>query len=131
MVLWSPITNAIRYQWEDKLTKEQLSELQTKGYFTRKRKNAIRETYHIDKQMLRDRETVNQKELLEHIRCPVLIIQGAADTSVPVEDSENAMKYLSKDSKLEIIEGADHDFTGRIEVIVNLCNDWFLQHLEY
>jgi len=130
LVLWSPVTNKVKYRWEDKLSKDQLQELSEKGYFIRTRKNAIREIYYIDKQMLIDRENVNQKELLKGISCPVLIIQGTKDTSVPVEDSENALKLLSKESRLEIVANADHDFTEHVDKLVELSNDWILKHLE-
>ncbi len=130
MVLWSPITNKVKYRWEDKLSKEQLQELNEKGYFTRKRKNAIREIYHIDKQMLRDRENVDQKELLRNVTCPVLIIQGTKDESIPMEDSENAIKLLSKESQLQIVENADHDFNEHANIMVELSNEWFVKHLE-
>ncbi|MFH1650223.1 MAG: alpha/beta fold hydrolase [Candidatus Woesearchaeota archaeon] len=129
MVLWSPITNRIRYEWNDKLTKEQLEELRKKGYYTRTRKNAIRTAYHIDEQMLRDRESVNPEELLTNVSCPVLIIQGTRDESVPVEDSKNAIKLLSKKSRLEIVEGADHDFLEHVDKLVTLSNEWFLKQL--
>jgi len=131
MVLWSPITNKITYSWHEKLSKEQLQELSNKGYFTRTRKNAIRIKYLIDKQMLLDRESVNQKELLKNINCPILIIHGTKDTSVPITDSENAIKLLSKDSQLELVEGADHDFNEHIDIIVSLSRDWFLNHLKH
>jgi len=130
MVLWSPVTNKIRYSWDEKLSKEQLKELKEKGYFTRIRKNAIRTTYLIDKQMLIDRETVNQKELLENINCPILIIQGTEDISIPLEDSKRAIALLPKDSHLKLVEGADHDFTEYIDVLVQISNDWFIKHLE-
>lgn len=129
IVLWSPITNKIRYRREDKLSKEQLQELNQKWYFTKNRKNAIREIYHIDQQMLKERESINQKELLKNITCPVLIIQWTKDTSVPIEESKNAIKLLSKDSKLEIIKNADHDFTYHITDMVQLTNKWFIKHL--
>ena len=130
MVLWAPVTNKIRYQWNKKLSKEQLQELEEKGYFTRTRKNAIRTKYLIDKQMLIDRESVNQKELLQNILCPVLLIQGTEDESIPMEDSRNAIKLLSKDSQLKIVEGADHDFNNHIDIVVELSNKWFLKYLE-
>ncbi len=130
MVLWSPITNKVKYKWEDKLSKGQLEELNEKGYYTRTRTNAVRLVYHIDKKMLRERELVNQKELLSGVSCPVLIIQGTNDLSVPIVDSENAIKLLSKDSNLEIVVGADHDFINHVDVMVKLTNDWFVkQHL--
>jgi len=130
MVLWSPVTNKVKYHWEDKLSKEQLQELSEKGYFTRTRKNAIREIYQIDKQMLKERESVDQKKLLQDIICPVLIIQGTKDTSIPIEDSENAIKLLPDESQLAIVENADHDFTEHVEEIVKLTNEWFIKHLE-
>ena len=130
MVLWSPITNKIKYSWDEKLSKEQLQELKDKGYFTRTRKNAVRTTYLIDKQMLIDRESVNQKELLREVNCPTLLIQGTKDTSIPMTDSKEAIKLLSKDSRLEIVEGADHDFNEHIDILVKLSNDWFLKYLE-
>ena len=130
MVLWSPITNKVRYRWEDKLSKEQLQELSEKGYFTRKRKNAIREIYHIDKQMLEERETVEQKELLQDINCPVLIIHGTKDENIPLEDSKNAIKLLSKESQLKIVENADHDFNEHVNILAELSNEWLIQHLE-
>ena len=131
MVLWSPITNKVKYRWEDKLSKEQLREVKEKGYFTRTRKNAIRKIYHIDKKMLKERESVNQKQLLKSISCPVLIIQGTKDASVPIEDSENAIKLLSKESKLKLVENADHDFTEHVSELVELTNEWFANHLKH
>ncbi len=59
MVLWSPITTKVKYNWDEKLSKDQLQELTDKGYYTRTRKNAIRTNYKICKQMLIDRENVN------------------------------------------------------------------------
>ena len=130
MVLWSSVTNKVKYQWKDKLSKKQLKELKEKGYFTRTRKNAIREVYHIDKQMLQERESVNQKELLQNINCPVLIIQGTKDTSIPIEDSKNAMNLLPKGSQLEIVENADHDFTEHVREMVELTNNWFTNYFK-
>jgi alpha-beta hydrolase superfamily lysophospholipase len=130
MVLWSPITNKINYSWNEKLSKEQLQELNDKGYFTRTRKNAVRITYFIDKQMLIDRENVNQKELLRNINCPILIIHGTNDTNIPLSDSKNAMTLLSEQSKLKIVEGADHDFTNHFDSIIDACEEWFLKYLE-
>ena len=128
MVLWSPVTNKVKYKREDKFSKEQLQELNEKGYFTRKRKNAIREIYHIDEKMLEERESVNQKELLKGVTCPVLIIQGTKDTSIPIEDSENAIRLLSKESHLEIVENANHDFNEHVDEMVGITNEWFVRH---
>jgi alpha-beta hydrolase superfamily lysophospholipase len=129
MVLWSPITNKVQYKWEEKLTKEQLAELKEKDYYTRTRTNAIRLIYRIDKEMLKEREEVNPEELLKGVRCPILIIQGTEDKSVPVEDSKNAINFLSRESCLEIVEGANHDFKNHVNTMVELTNEWFKKHL--
>jgi alpha-beta hydrolase superfamily lysophospholipase len=129
MVLWSPITNKVQYKWEEKLSKEQIKEINEKGYYTRLRTNAIRLVYKIDKKMLDERELIDQKELLTKVLCPVLIICGTEDKNVPIEDSKNALKLLSKESKLEIVKGANHDFDNHFQLIVELSNDWFLKHL--
>ncbi|MFA5797226.1 MAG: alpha/beta hydrolase [Candidatus Woesearchaeota archaeon] len=130
MVLWSPITDKVKYTWDERLSKEQLHELEHKGYFTRTRKNAIRTTYQVDKQMLIDREIVDQKDLLKNVTCPILLIHGTKDTTVPITDSEEAITLLSQDSKLELVDGADHDFNEHVDSIVRLSTDWFLSHLE-
>jgi len=130
MVLWSPITNKIKYAWDEKLSKEQLQELKDKGYFTRTRKNAVRTTYLIDKQMLIDRENVDQKELLRDVNCPTLLIHGTKDTSIPLLDSKKAISLLSENSRLKIVEGADHDFTEHLDIIVKITDEWFLKYLE-
>lgn len=80
--------------------------------------------------MLIEREAIDQKELLRNINCPILIIHGTRDESIPLEDSKEAIKLLSKDSQLETVEGADHDFKEHVDALVNLSKNWFLGHLE-
>lgn len=130
MVLWAPVTNKVKYTWDKRFSKEQLQELEEKGYLTKIRDKGIRRKILIDKQMLKDREMVNQKDLLKNINCPILIIHGKQDASVPYADSEEAIKLLSKDSKLELVEKADHGFYDYIDIIIKLSNNWFLNHLE-
>ncbi len=130
MVLWAPVTNKVKYTWDKRFSKEQLQELEEKGCLTKIRDKGIRRKILIDKQMLKDREMVNQKDLLKNINCPILIIHGKQDASVPYADSEEAIKLLSKDSKLELVEKADHGFYDYIDIIIKLSNDWFLNHLE-
>ncbi|MBW2978650.1 alpha/beta hydrolase, partial [Candidatus Woesearchaeota archaeon] len=96
---------------------------------TKTRDKGIRKKIIIDKQMIIDRETVNQEELLKNILCPVLIIHGNKDCSVPIADSKNAMQYLSEESKLEIIPEADHDFGDKLEIFANLTANWFEKYI--
>jgi pimeloyl-ACP methyl ester carboxylesterase len=130
MVLWAPVTDKIKYTWDKRYSKEQLQELDEKNYITKTRDKGVRKIILIDKQMLNDRENVNQKDLLKNIDCPILIIHGKQDASVPYTDSEQAIKLLSKNSKLELVEKADHGFYDYMDVIIDLSNEWFLNHLE-
>ena len=131
MVLWAPVTAKKNNYAEQKFTAEEIKELKEKGYITKIREEGShRRVIIIDKQMIKDRESVNQKELLANIKCPVLIIHGDKDESVPLEDSKSAIKYLSSESKLEIIEGADHQFTKQLDAIINLTTNWFLNKMK-
>lgn len=130
MVLWAPVTDKKENYAEKKFNPEELKELKEKGYITKIMEAGIRKKIIIDKQMVKDRESVNQKELLPHIDCPVLIIHGNQDESVPLEDSKSAIKYLSPESKLEIIHGADHQFSEQLDTIIELSINWFKRYLE-
>ncbi|MBZ9569768.1 alpha/beta hydrolase [Patescibacteria group bacterium] len=130
MVLWAPVTaKKENYVIKKKFSPEELKELREKGYITKIMEAGVRKKIIIDKQMIYDRETVDQKELLSNIDCPILIIHGNQDESVPLEDSKRAIKYLSPESKLEIIEEADHQFTEQLDTIISLTTNWFKQRL--
>jgi hypothetical protein len=60
--------------------------------------------------MLLDFELVDQKELLTNVKCPVLIMNGGADEEERnlYRLSQQGMKWLSNDSKSELIQGATH-----------------------
>ncbi len=129
MVLWAPVTEKIKYSREQRYSAEQLQELKEKGHITKTRDKGVRKKIIIDRQMLKDGEQVDQKPLCSRIECPVLVIHGDKDDRVPLQDSENAMKYLSKESRLEIIAGADHDFTEQLDQFIELSVSWFNRHL--
>ena len=78
---------------------------------------------------LTDLENLNQEEFLRGISLPLLIIHGDKDTSVPLEWSESAMKYLSDRSKLEVIKGAWHTFDNEGEEVTDLTVNWITKHL--
>jgi pimeloyl-ACP methyl ester carboxylesterase len=127
MVLTGACTGPMKYNWEDHFTKEQLQELEEKGYITEyseKRKILI------DQQMLLDFELVDQKKLLSSIKCPVLIIHGDADEEERelCQLTKQGMKWLSKESRLEVIQGATHSFTNHLPLVEKLATDWFLKY---
>ena len=129
IVMTAPVTDKVRYSWDKRYTKEQLEELAEKNYITKIRDKGVRRKIIIDRQMLIDRENVNQKQILEKIKCPVLILHGTEDALVPTEDSKNAMKYLSLESKLELIEKDNHSFE-KLGLFLDKINLWYLKYLE-
>lgn len=130
MVLWAPVTAKVKYSWDKEYSKEQLEELSKKNYVTKSKDKGVRKTIQIDKQMFIDRESLNQKKLLKKVKCPVLIIHGKQDLSVPYSDSEDAIKLLTKKSKLELVDKAGHGFYDSMNIIVNLSNAWFRKHIK-
>ena len=45
------------------------------------------------------------------IKCPVLVVHGDKDETVPIEQSVELVKHLKK-GKLHIVQGADHKFSN-------------------
>ncbi|WP_028776113.1 alpha/beta hydrolase [Shimazuella kribbensis] len=127
IVLTGALTGPMKYDWNKHLTKEELQELKERGYIT---KNQKHRKVIIDKQMLLDFELIDQKELLTNVKCPVLILNGDGDEEEwdLYQLSRQGMKWLSKDSKLELIQGAIHSFTDHLSVIEKLATEWFLKH---
>jgi hypothetical protein len=127
MVLTGALTGPMKYDWNKHLTIEELQELKEKGYIT---KNQKHRKVIIDKQMLLDFELVNQKNLLTNVKCPVLIMNGDADEEERdlYQLSRQGMKWLPKDSQLELIQGATHSFTDHLPMIEKLATEWFLKH---
>jgi pimeloyl-ACP methyl ester carboxylesterase len=127
MVLIGALTGSMKYDWNNILTREEKQELKEKGYIT---KNQKHRKVIIDKQMLLDFELVDQKKLLTNVKCPVLIMNGDADEEERdlYQLSQQGMKWLSNDSKLELIQGATHSFTDHLPVIEKLATEWFLKH---
>lgn len=131
MVLSGALTDSMHYNWEEVFTKEQIQELKKTGYITELIHNEVREKIIIDKQMLIDFELINQKELLKNITCPVLIIHGNNEEEeiLLCERSKIGMSLLSEDSKLEIIDGANHSFLEHYDILIDLANEWFIKYL--
>ncbi|WP_027626368.1 alpha/beta hydrolase [Clostridium lundense] len=126
MVLSGALTDSMNYNWNEFFTKEQMQELKEKGYITEPTPDdEVRE------KILIDFELINQKELLNNIICPVLIIHGNNDDEEKLlcERSKKALSLLSTDSKLEIIPGANHSFLEHYDILINLANNWFVKHI--
>lgn len=129
MVLWAPVTSKKENYAQKQFNESEIKELEEKGFITKMMKEGIRKKIIIDKKIIEEREAINQKELLSKVKVPVLIIHGDKDESVPLEDSKNATQYLPEDSKLEIIEEADHGFSEQLDELIELSLNWFKKYL--
>ncbi len=123
VVLFAPVTAAkTPKDYRDPQIRKELEE---KGHHIISRHG---KEFKIEKQYVTEREQLNQKEMLSKIKCPVLIIQGDKDDDVHVDNSKNAMQFLSKESKLEIIEGASHGLYEQLDRVISLSVNWFKEH---
>ena len=130
MVFWTPVTHPYPFKdLHERYTVEQLKELEEKGYFTYTKDAGFRKKLVIDKIILEDRKNANPQDILSHIRCPVLIIQGNKDTLVPLEGSKKSMQYLSLDSRLIIVPGANHKLENHVDEFIVHTIDWFNKYL--
>jgi pimeloyl-ACP methyl ester carboxylesterase len=131
MVLSGALTDSMKYNWSEIFTKEQMKELEEKGYLTEYTSLEVRKEIVIDKRILEDFELINQRKLLEDVNCPVLIIHGNNDEEEKLlyERSKAAMTLLSSDSKLVVIDGANHSFLEYFHIVVKLTTEWFIKYL--
>jgi len=131
LVLTGAVTDSIKYKWDDYYSGEQLEELKNKGFIT-----AIDRTgksRQISGETLSGFEKIEQKNLLETITCPVLIIHPDAkydwEEQQLLKGSRQAMNYLSRDSVLEIVKGKSHSLADYIDQVIELANKWFIDKL--
>lgn len=124
LVLWAPATTPNK-DFQSWYSRGQFKEMEDTGYLVKRRDMGVRRKFIIEKGMFDELAGINQEKLLSKVKCPVLIIHGAKDDVVPVEDSRQAMQYLPKGSKLEVIKGADHDFYEQLDKFIEHTVEWF------
>lgn len=132
MVLSGACTAPMYYNWNEYLTNEQMSELKNKGLTLLTATSNWRKYVKITPQTLLDFEQVNSQESLENVKCPVLIIHGNCDEEekMLLKNSKNAIKYLSNESKIEVINGATHSFKEHYyDNLINFSMLWFTKYL--
>ncbi len=131
MVLSGALTGSMKYNWNEFFSKEQMQELEDKGYITEYTSEEVREKIIIDRKILEGFELINQKELLENVKCPVLLIHGNNDEeeNLLYKRSKAAITLLSNGSQLEVINGANHSFLEHFDIVIKLAVDWFKKHL--
>ncbi len=131
IVLAAPVSNKEENYEEGRLIPKGFVKLENGNFLFKYKKDTdvFRRKVVVDKKIIEERENINQEELLRNVKCPVLIVHGTEDESVPLQDSENAIRYLNEDSRLYIIKSADHGFNDQIGEIADLSMDFFKKHL--
>lgn len=124
LVLWAPITKSKTPSIIQK--EESQQELNERGFIIYQKDGR---KFKIPKEYLKERRAINQKEILSKIKSPVLIIHGNKDDTVPLEQSKEAMQFLAKKSKLEIIKNGDHKLDDKMNIVIPLSVEWFKKYL--
>lgn len=122
VVVSAPVTQ----NWSLKFSGNQLREFAQEGFVSKFRDKGVRKHLRIGEKILTESQQINQ-EFLADINVPVLIIHGQEDRDIPLEDSLSAITYLSADSDLHIINGADHDFAECWDKVSEQIISWIQQ----
>jgi alpha-beta hydrolase superfamily lysophospholipase len=123
MVLMAPLTDALENYRKDKLSKKQRKELEQKGYTKIYKEEGERDEFLIPEEAMKEKETVNQDELLEGVDVPVLFIQGENDTTITPEMTRNAVEKLDK-AEMRTVED-DHYFEDSVDIAAEEAAEWF------
>lgn len=86
----------------------------------------------IKKEFYEDAIDRSAADFAKNVVCPTLVISSGRDESVNQSHADRYMKTLgSKIKQMEIIEGADHIYSGQaLSKITKLVTDWFLKTLK-
>jgi len=125
MVLWAPVTKG-RDKLRDFMEREGLNypELSKKGHILMEKDS---KKFKIPLEYFEERKNFDEGEVLGRVKCPVLILHGDADYTIPVSDSKDAVEML-ENAKLEIIPMASHKIDNN-EKAFQLTVDFFKENL--
>ena len=130
MVLTGALTDSMNYNWKDYYSEEELKKLEIDGFFFVNFSSG--RVFKISKQTLLDFEQINQKELVEKITCPVLIIHGDniedEEEIQLLERSKKAIKMLPETCRLEIIAGGRHGLRAEWDTVISLTCEWYKKY---
>jgi len=106
-----------------------MNSLELNGYFFTDDKRA----HKITNQTLKDFESINQEKSLSQVKCPILIIHGDnqedEEELMLLERSIRGMEFLSKDSRLEVLEDGKHGLRSKWHEVIDLTVNWLDQYL--
>jgi pimeloyl-ACP methyl ester carboxylesterase len=128
LVLTSPVTSSSANYGKVRLNSSQREELEEKGVWTVEQEKGPRRKYVVDGSIIEEKQSIDQFQLLEDVKEPVKIIHGDQDEVVPLENSKKAIEILER-SDLRVVEGLDHGYNERIELIAEEAENWFKEHM--
>ena len=125
MVLVGPIMEGMEYDWSEHFSKEQMHNLNTKGFFH----SHTNRNHKITKQTLVDFENINQNDLIKGVDCPILIVHGNniedKEELQLLKRSEKAINKMSLDSRIEIINDGRHGLLNHWSTVINITELWY------
>jgi len=125
IVLWAPITRSRSRKGYLKSKGWNESSLLDRGYVSYNKDGRI---FKISIKFFVEIEAIDRGLLLGEIKCPVLIIHGTKDNTIPLDVSEKAAELLEK-GRLEVVQGLGHKFDNNDRVF-ELSLDWFEKNLK-
>jgi len=126
MVLIGGLTGPVDWSWEDMCTKEQINNMKKTGYIEAEVNDGLRAKLKIDGKLLDDLRAINEKELLQDVKCPVLIIHGDADQQERdlYKSTRKGIDYFPSKPDIKCIKGASHSFLEKLRDLISLVVPW-------
>jgi esterase/lipase len=116
--------------WKELFTDEQVAELESKGKVRIpsdwKEKFGIK---FLGMKYFREIQGFDIRLYAQKVRAPTLVVQGTKDDIVKVEHAKLLYDALRCKKRLEVIEGASHNFSPHQEKFFGLASAWFKKHL--
>ncbi|CAI9755714.1 unnamed protein product [Fraxinus pennsylvanica] len=109
---------------EGRLGKDFREKIEQNGFIDVKNRRGKIE-YRVTKESLIDRLATDTHAACQsiHPSCRVLTVHGTLDEFVPVEDATEFAKYIPN-HKLQIVEGADHEYTSHQDELASIVLDF-------
>ncbi|GAA2877710.1 hypothetical protein GCM10010517_39360 [Streptosporangium fragile] len=131
MVLTGARTAPVYYDWSKHLPADVLAGIRTRGR-GRKPAGGPRAFHLLTQQSLDDFATGDPQEILSAVDRPVLLMYGDAphdpEELMIAEQAARGMRYLSVESRLLTIHGADHSMAGHIDEVADHGIAWLRTH---
>lgn len=89
-----------------------------------------RSTGHLYRDFIRAMAVYNPHESVKRLNCPLLLVHGKADSTVPWEVSRRLFAEARQPKKFVSVPGARHDFLDRRERFSALVSGWFVGRLK-